>query len=246
MLISAVRPDILEPAGPVSVALVDGGFGRLPVYASMHTANPDPWHRHGNTVLSVFTAPDGRWPIPGLELHLACFWAGSGVDGVAKAVAALPEVDILSISAAWAEDDRRLEDLLLSRAGTVVCALPHGLSLKYPWSYPGMTAVSAVRDSRAEFCLSPAEGWTSSSYAAPAVARLLAYGHGIVPRTDGAGILVAEIFRGSALAGTGDAAALVAGGRELSCPHCGRKMRGPTGAFLREMPDRCPRCGRAI
>lgn len=245
-MIRAVNPRILEPYGPVSVALVDGGFGRIPAYASMHTANPDPWHRHGNTVLSVFTAPDGRWPIPGLELHLACFRAGSGVGGVAEAVAALPKVDMLSISAAWAEDDQRLLDLLFSRAKTVVCALPHDRSLKYPWSYPGTTPVSAVQDSRAAFCLSPVGGWTSSSYAAPAAARLLAYGHGLEARTDGSGIPVAEIFRGSALAGPEDAGALLSGGRELSCPHCGRRMRGPTGAFLKEMPDRCPRCGRMI
>ena len=125
MLIDSVDGSrLLDDGRTVSVAMIDSGFSSIPEYATMHGSNNASGVKHGNRVLSIFTAPDKMFPLTGMRLHLACYNPMTGYDGLVWAVGILPKCDILSVSMSWKDNVDELR-VAIGRKFGMVCA---------PWS----------------------------------------------------------------------------------------------------------------
>ncbi len=225
----------------VSVALVDSGFTRLPPYAVMHGGNRVSDTRHGDRVLAVFTALDGKHPLANLGLNLACYDRVSGYAGLARALSVLPDCDILSISIAWRDDDPTVRGLLESKFKTVCVPYPNP-SLPYPAAYGFTTTCSLSNEPLSDWSICPNPDWRGNSYAVPAVARLLCYGVPLGELSSDSGIPASELFA-DCRAGVFSASSGKAAGK-MACPHCHRFLRdGRTHGFMVVDSGSCPYCG---
>lgn len=245
MRISGVPEDHLRkgPVGGSSAAIVDGGFRRIPKYATVYGPNPRPDDRHGNRMLSIFRAPDAEFPLDGFSLRLSCYDPKDGYDGLAKALDRLPASDVLSISLAWRDDVPEIRRLLAEKAGLVFVPYPNDRSTPYPAAYPfARTCFNGTRDD-ADYCICPNPEWKGNSYAVPAVARLACHG---TLHPFGIGVPVARIFAGClSPAGGRPPARRGAAAGPFMCGWCGRTLVDPvTHRALEEMPESCPYCGR--
>ena len=245
MKINVVPENFLIDRGQsISVSIVDSGFQSIPPYAKIYGDNPRPSHPHGNRILSIFTAPDGKHPLSGLKLNLACYNPNDGYKGLAAALRALPQADMLSLSMAWKEDDETVKRLMLEKARTIFVPALRDVSTPFPSSYAFVTTcANGDGYPGADYSIVPRPEWQGNSYAVPAVARLYCYGD-IMPWTTGIGasILFKESSRETAQAEPPAAAKAI-----LTCPHCKRTLRDrKTFVLITEKPEKCPYCGRRI
>lgn len=244
MIITNVRQDFLADHGrKISVSIVDGGFNGIPQYARIWGGNPYPGHQHGNRILSIFTALDKAHPLQNLELNLSCYDPKTKYDGLAKALGMLPKTDILSISMAWKDDIPEIKELLREKAGIVLAPVPNDPKAAYPSSYKFTVKCSDSHGTVADYCISPFPEWKGSSYAVPAMARLLCYGNGPWINT---GIPILDLFSQCKKVIPGSAH-IEKGIPLLKCPHCARRLVNPmTHAYYAEKPEKCPYCSRPL
>lgn len=243
-MITRLDPRMLSDRGQVvSVGMIDSGFSWTPSYAVVHGRNPMPSHRHGNRVLSVFTALDTSHPLSGLSLHLACFLQKDGYDGLMRALDSLPHVDILSISLSWEDDRRDVKDALLAKADVVFAPHTSGDSHPYPAAYDGVTTCSCVEDRSASYCIRPIGEWSGHSYAVPAMARIAAhYGaYDIKDSSEADAVSVDELFAPAVF--MRPSMQMPAGRKALVCEKCGRTLMNKNYTLMAESPSRCPYCG---
>ena len=230
----------------VSVSMLDSGFMGMPSYAVMHGPNPDPGHRHGNRMLSIFTALDGKWPHHGISLHLACYRPSDGYAGLEKAISMLPHTDILSLSLAWRDDVPSVMEVLRSKADVILVPMPNTTSVKDPAAYAFTSTCCNGYDANANWCLSPNPAWKGNSYAVPAMARILCHGNGKPLAWEGNAISVQEMF--SSCGSYQEPVKM--GGKPspiVKCMHCRHEMRDPyTSRPMDHIPEKCPYCGRKM
>ena len=73
MIIKKINTQLLKNERAISVGIIDSGFAYIPKYAQLHGLNTNYNHRHGNRILSIFSALDKEYPLPNLKLHLVCY-----------------------------------------------------------------------------------------------------------------------------------------------------------------------------
>lgn len=247
MMLSMLDRRLLADHGRrISVSIVDSGFSAIPAYATLHGRNPMPGHRHGNRVLSIFTAPDKLYPIAGLELHLACHAPNGGYASLERALSMLPKTDIMSLSLSWGNDIPELRNLLLSKADMIFVPFTNGTGLPYPSSYDGVMTCSDHDDRLAKYCAKPIPAWNGLSYAVPAIARLAAHSPELLAGNAGGSmpadsIPLHELF--SPASGSVQETKAKPSGAPFTCGSCKRTLRNPDHSLMAERPVRCPYCG---
>ncbi len=248
MKIDRVSPSILEPSlSSVSVGIVDSGFFEPPSYAVIHNRNLRPRHPHGNRVLGVFTALDSSHPIPGLSLHLAAYDEESTYSGLAEAINSLPHCDILSVSIAWRDNRIDIRNLMREKADKILVAFSAHTATPYPskWGSP-FQSCSQSENAEADWSINPCSELIGNSYAVPAIARLMAYGHELSSGNDD-GIAVEELFLESSAAAEAyysDNTPAERNYKSLNCPHCHRSFLDAANTPMQSFPEKCPYCGR--
>jgi len=228
----------------VSVSIVDVGFAKIPRYARLFTSNPSSGNYHGNRVLSVFTAPDQRFPLSGLTLNLAATGVSPDYDRLVYSIKSLPESDIISISMCWRDDVPKLLEAMFEKARMVVAPCENGLQI-YPARYADEKIVvcSDNPERNARYCISPRKEYNGSSYAVPAIARLLCHASNLDSLDYDAECIDAhELF-----ADTQKAIRLNGGEiKILHCPHCHRTLKNKNYTPMQELPSECPYCGNGL
>jgi hypothetical protein len=81
-----ILPQRLKNEKPVSVSIIDSGFSNIPSYAKIYGMNLQPYHNHGNRVLSIFRALDEQFPLPNLTLNLSCYDVNTNYEGLIQAL----------------------------------------------------------------------------------------------------------------------------------------------------------------
>ena len=248
MLIDSVDGSrLLDDGRTVSVAMIDSGFSSIPKYATMHGSNNASGVKHGNRVLSIFTAPDKMFPLTGMRLHLACYNPMTGYDGLVWAVGILPKCDILSVSMSWKDNVDELRVAIGRKFGMVCAPWSKDKGLPYPGEYGLAVTCSNTENENADYCIAPNAGWRGNSYAVPAIARLFA--HGYFDRSDsGTTLAVDNLFsackdRVMAMTASHSGQAGI-----MACPNCHRYMRSMNngGFIVLERGTPCPYCGSLL
>ena len=232
-----------DPGCSVSVSIVDTGFSSIPQYARLLTDNPSSTHFHGNRVLSVFTAPDQKYPLSGLSLNLAATGINPGYEELIYSIKSLPKSDILSLSMCWRRPNAELLSAILEKADTIVVPC-EGEGLPYPARHRLENAIVCCDDlsKQANYCIRPRAIYSGSSYAVPAIARLLCYSKtlGNISGNGPKSVSVLDLFAGK-VASTQSASVQV-----LHCPFCHCTLKHRSSAPMSSMPENCPYCGMQL
>ena len=248
MLIDSVDGSrLLDDGRTVSVAMIDSGFSSIPEYATMHGSNNASGVKHGNRVLSIFTAPDKMFPLTGMRLHLACYNPMTGYDGLVGAVGILPKCDILSVSMSWKDNVDELRVAIGRKFGMVCAPWSKDKNLPYPGEYGLAVTCSNTENENADYCIAPNAGWRGNSYAVPAIARLFA--HGYFGRSGSGEMLAVDSLFSACKDGVTVMTASHSGQAGImACPNCHRYMRSMNngGFIVLERGTPCPYCGSLL
>jgi hypothetical protein len=248
MLIDSIDGShLLDDGRTVSIAIIDSGFSSIPQYATMHGSNNASGVQHGNRILSIFTAPDKRFPLTGMRLHLACYNPMTGYDGLVGAVNILPKCDILSISMSWKDNVDELRTAIERKFGTVCAPWSKDKNLLYPGEYEFAVTCSNTENENADYCITPNAEWRGNSYAVPAIARLFA--HGYFGRSGSGTMLAVDSLFSACRDGVTVMTASHSGQAGImTCPNCHRYMRSMSngGFIVLEHGTPCPYCGSLL
>ena len=228
----------------ISVSIVDTGFAKVPRYAKLFTPNPSSGHYHGNRVLSVFTAPDNKFPLAGLTLNLGATGPEPDYGRLIYSIKSLPESDILSLSVCWKDDNPKLLEAMFEKARVIVAPCENGLQV-YPARYADEKIVVCCDNPQknAKYCISPRSAYNGSSYAVPAIARLLCHERNLDKLNyNGECIDVQALFASTEKAVHIPDAEI----RILHCPYCHRTLKNKNYTPMQAMPDDCPYCGNKL
>lgn len=241
-ILSVSRDSLVDKGKNISVAIIDGGFDRIPSYARVIGENKSPLHEHGNKILSIFTALDLKYPIKNLELYLCCYDNSTGYSGIISLLETIPKCDIISLSLAWKDYHPELHSTLISKATRIFVPCSVGTERPYPALYgPTMTRCSTAIDPMADFCINPVPEWKGNSFAVPAIARLVAHGFR-TPTSEEDSVSVEELFQSlqkkKASPTTKETTQF-----PIVCKHCNRKIVTRAFVPVTKKPDRCPYCG---
>lgn len=244
MIINKILPNILQDDNkPVSVSIIDSGFSYIPSYGKIYGYNDTTNCKHGDKVLSVFTALDLCYPIKNLTLNLVSYNAKTEYRGLIKALNLLPQSDILSISIAWKEDKEQIKKLLFEKANIICVPYSKKSEIPYPSLYEGVITCSYINNPDADFSISPINQFKGNSFAVPAIARLLAYGHGLVSNNHG--IPIIDLFsQYDKLKNINKNINMTC--NFIKCFSCKKKLRSKYNTFLTQIPEKCPYCGAKL
>ena len=235
--------DTLRNQRKISVSIIDTGFLCVPNYARIYTPNESKGHFHGNRVLDVFTSPDKSHPIQGLTLNLAATGPFPSYSQLIYSINSLPESDLISISICWKDNNQELLSTLMKKASVIVVPCENKEQI-YPARYKCKNMVVCCDDmtKMAQYCIKPRKEHIGSSYAVPAIARLLCY-------TDNLDKLdftkdcidVADLF-----APRKNQSALSNDIVMLNCKYCHQTLKNKNFSLMQSMPDSCPYCGMRL
>ncbi len=235
--------DTLRNQRKISVSIIDTGFLCVPNYARLYTPNESKGHFHGNRVLDVFTSPDKSHPIQGLTLNLAATGPAPDYSRLIYSINSLPESDLISISICWKDDNQELLSALMKKARVVVAPCENKEQI-YPARYRCKNMVVCCDDTSksAHYCIKPRKEYNGSSYAVPAIARLLCYTDNLdkLDYTKDC-IDISDLFssRKNQFSLTNDIVV-------LNCKHCHQTLKNKNFSPMQSMPDNCPYCGMRL
>lgn len=235
---------LIDKGQSISVSIVDTGFAKMPKYAKLFTPNPSSGHYHGNRVLSIFTAPDNKFSLTNLTLNLGATGPEPDYERLIYSIKSLPESDILSLSVCWKDDNPKLLEAMFERAKIIVAPCENGLQV-YPARYADEKIVVCCDNPQknARYCISPRSAYNGSSYAVPAIARLLCHERNL-DKLDYGGecIDVQALFASTEKAMHIPDAEI----KILHCPYCHRTLKNKNYTPMQTLPDDCPYCGNKL
>lgn len=235
---------LVDKGQSIKVSIVDTGFARIPKYAKLFTSNSSSSHYHGNRVLSIFTAPDSSFPLAGLTLNLAATGPHPDYHHLIYSIKSLPESDILSLSMCWKDNVPKLLEAMFEKSKVVVAPCENGLQV-YPARYADEKIVVCCDNPQknARYCIFPRNEYNGSSYAVPAIARLLCYTSNLNELNySGECIDVQKLFASTEKAiHISDAEIKI-----LHCPYCHRTLKNKNHTPMQILPNDCPYCGNKL
>lgn len=243
MIINKILPSLLQDNGkPVSVSIIDSGFSYIPSYAKIYGYNNILNCQHGDKVLSVFTALDKSYPIKNLTLNLVCYNPKTEYKGLINALKLLPHSDILSISIAWKQHNEQIKKLLFDKANIICVPYSKNGKTPFPSSYNGVITCSYMENCNADYSIHPISQFRGNSFAVPAIARLLAYGHNYIENNSN-GVFVSDLFKQHHSNQKNYESNNGIKFKTMRCRGCNNELRDKNHILLREYPESCPYCG---